>query len=141
MMLSNGPVTHSIRTLVTDAWQGTLPGNWPELFEQWLIDGMAQNQSLNANPVQQKRDIGAQNTSTECGPSSFNVEQLIIACCLKRRFFVTEHGRFGLGPTDTCKADLVCVLLGSHVPFILSKLWWKLGLHFKGQAFVDGIMD
>lgn len=36
-----------------------------------------------------------------------------------RRFFVTENGRMGLAPLDSGPGDLVCLLLGSPVPFIL----------------------
>lgn len=36
-----------------------------------------------------------------------------------RRFFVTENGRMGLAPLDSKQGDLVCLLLGSPVPFIL----------------------
>ena len=36
-----------------------------------------------------------------------------------RRLFVTEEGHMGLGPRLTEPGDLVCVLLGSEVPFVL----------------------
>lgn len=36
-----------------------------------------------------------------------------------RRFFVTENGRMGLAPLDSEPGDLVCLILGSPVPFIL----------------------
>lgn len=36
-----------------------------------------------------------------------------------RRFFVTENGRMGLAPLDSEPGDLVCLIVGSPVPFIL----------------------
>lgn len=45
-----------------------------------------------------------------------------------RRFFVTEEGHMGLGPRWTKPGDLVWVLLGSQVPFILRAVgdWYVL---------------
>lgn len=63
-----------------------------------------------------------------------------MACCYKRCFFVTENGCFGLGPAKTDIRDRVCILLGSDVSFILMHLWGQK-FYFKGQAFVDGLMD
>ena len=57
----------------------------------------------------------------------------------RRRFFITQKGRFGLGPQECRNGDLVCVLLGSRVPLILRRRYH--GLKFLGQAYVDGIMD
>lgn len=36
-----------------------------------------------------------------------------------RRFFVTENGRMGLAPLNSEPGDLVCLIVGSPVPFIL----------------------
>lgn len=39
--------------------------------------------------------------------------------CVGRRFFMTEDGRFGLGPWDMKRGDTVAVLLGGKIPYIL----------------------
>ena len=62
-----------------------------------------------------------------------------------RRFFVTEQGQMGLGPRLMRPGDLVCVLLGSEVPFILREVgggdsgdgWYEL----VGECYCHGIMD
>jgi hypothetical protein len=74
--------------------------------------------------------------------------------CINRRFFVTEKGRFGLGPWNVKRGDAVCILLGGKTPFILRRCkdstfetrrvlgsrplerCYKL----VGEAFVDGLM-
>jgi hypothetical protein len=39
-----------------------------------------------------------------------------------RRFLVTEEGYIGLAPNIAQKGDIVCVLLGGEVPFVLRPL-------------------
>ena len=75
--------------------------------------------------------------------------------CLNRRFFVTKEGKFGLGPWDAKKGDLVCILLGGSVPFVLRKCKKRelrpsrvdpelMGKpeYFKlvGESYCDGVM-
>jgi hypothetical protein len=80
--------------------------------------------------------------------------------CVNRRFFITKTGRFGLGPWNMKKNDIVCILLGSNVPFILRKCakgsknrqhdysTWRTNEHvgseeyFKviGEAYCDEVM-
>ena len=75
--------------------------------------------------------------------------------CLNRKMFLTEGGRLGLGSSSVEKGDLVCVLLGSRVPFVLRRCGkgdlegLRADLrpgdgrdYFKlvGEAYVDGVM-
>ncbi|MCJ1256837.1 hypothetical protein MMC24_004662 [Lignoscripta atroalba] len=39
-----------------------------------------------------------------------------------RRFYVTREGFMGLGPSEAQEGDVVCVLQGAHVPFVLRKV-------------------
>ena len=43
------------------------------------------------------------------------------AACSGRRLFITENGSIGLGHLDVKVGDIICVLLGANVPFILRK--------------------
>lgn len=58
-----------------------------------------------------------------------------------RRPFVTETGRFGLGPYASCEdADKLVVLWGAQCPFVAGQAedgTWVL----KGECFVEGCMD
>lgn len=64
--------------------------------------------------------------------------------CHRRSFFVTEHGFFGIGPSIMEEKDIVAVLLGSDVPFILrerSRLRPSLdGYLLIGECYLHGIM-
>ena len=39
-----------------------------------------------------------------------------------RRFLISEKGYMGLGPAKALPGDLICVLLGGRVPYILRKI-------------------
>ena len=60
--------------------------------------------------------------------------------CIKRSFISTEKGYMGLAPSGASKGDVICVLRGGDVPFVLSNKghgYWAL----VGEAYVHGIMD
>ena len=56
-----------------------------------------------------------------------------------RKFFRTKKGFIGLGPRSMRQGDLVCILHGGRVPFILR----KEGSHYRlvGESYVHGIME
>lgn len=57
-----------------------------------------------------------------------------------RRFFITEEGRMGLGPRLIEPGDIVCVLLGSQVPFVLRRKVDGDGYVLVGECYCHGIM-
>lgn len=68
----------------------------------------------------------------------FNYETLIRNKCYNRTLFSTRKGYLGLGP-DCHKGDLVCLMFGGEVPFVLRP---KDGYYqLVGDAYVHGIMD
>ncbi|KAL8848668.1 MAG: hypothetical protein Q9221_006342 [Calogaya cf. arnoldii] len=108
------------KTLLADAWVDIPPQDWPERCQEQL----------------QQKSIFSEFATTLC-----TSERIFHASCFRRRFFITRTGRFGLGPESTSKNDDVWVLLGSPVPFILSRSNWEAQYKFRGQAYVDGLMD
>ncbi|KAH8592869.1 hypothetical protein B0O99DRAFT_629186 [Bisporella sp. PMI_857] len=60
---------------------------------------------------------------------------------IKRAFFVTEKGYMGLGPSSMEEGDLVYVLSGGQVPFILRPTRLAEGFSLVGESYVHGIMD
>jgi hypothetical protein len=60
---------------------------------------------------------------------------------IKRAFFVTEQGYMGLGPSSMEEGDLVYVLSGGQVPFILRPTILVEGFSLVGESYVHGIMD
>ncbi|MCJ1264737.1 hypothetical protein MMC22_004612 [Lobaria immixta] len=125
-----------IRTLVADTCHENFPLNWPEQYQQWLVNKTSQKPIENVTPLHCEGDVEAQHPSSESDPGLFDY---VYACCLKRRFFITKRGRFGLGPSRPITDGRVCVLFGSSVPFILMQR--GSGFRFIGQAYVDEIMD
>jgi hypothetical protein len=61
-----------------------------------------------SNVQDEKRLISALDKQRKLGGFQFN-----------RRLFATKRGYLGLAPPDTRKKDLVCVLLGGEVPYVL----------------------
>jgi hypothetical protein len=58
----------------------------------------------------------------------------------EKRPFVTAKGHLGLGPAGLQEDDLIVVILGAEVPFILRET--RPGEYILiGEAYVDGIMD
>jgi hypothetical protein len=58
----------------------------------------------------------------------------------RRKPFVTAKGHLGLGPDQGKPGDIIAVVIGSQVPFVLRK-----GVNKKyeivGDVYVDGILD
>lgn len=59
--------------------------------------------------------------------------------CENRKLFCTAKGYYGIGLPDTCFGDLVCVFLGSKIPFIIR----RKGDHYVlvGESYVHGLMS
>ncbi|CAG8949911.1 hypothetical protein HYFRA_00004241 [Hymenoscyphus fraxineus] len=89
--------------------------------------------------------------------TSGDIENAIRSATIRRRFFRTKNGHFGLGPPKTQRGDCVYVLLGGQTPFILrpaggrsirrDRNYPMLG-HQKvacyeviGDCYVDGLMN
>lgn len=58
--------------------------------------------------------------------------------CLNRKFIITLEGRMGITPTGTQPGDVIFVLFGGGVPYILRKQ--GRSFLFVGESYVHGIM-
>ncbi len=56
-----------------------------------------------------------------------------------RSLLVSENGYIGLGPKATCVGDVICILLGGSMPYILRTKDDRYEL--VGECFVHGLMD
>ena len=71
-------------------------------------------------------------------------EQSMAKVMLERRLFVTKKGYIGAAPLSSQVGDVVYVLAGGHVPFVLRK---KPGgqksapLRLVGECYVHGLMQ
>ncbi|PVH68035.1 HET domain-containing protein [Cadophora sp. DSE1049] len=59
--------------------------------------------------------------------------------CLNRRFIITSKGCIGIGPEETQSGDLVSVIFGGGVPYILRKQ--ETGFVFVGESYIHGLMS
>ncbi|KAK8012010.1 hypothetical protein PG989_000270 [Apiospora arundinis] len=65
-------------------------------------------------------------------------------CVSGRRFCVTSNGYFGLMPATVSDGDLVCVLLGGEVPYVLRPTTGSQAEQYYelvGECYIHGIMD
>jgi len=62
----------------------------------------------------------------------------VTAVCERRAGFVTSRGMIGVGPESTRKGDLLCVLYGADVPFIIQRQ--ETGYALLGESYVRDIM-
>lgn len=86
------------------------------------------------NHIQSQTIISALKTGSLALPFSSK----ILDVASHRRFIITQKGHLGLGPNASKYGDLVCVLFGAAVPFVIRVV---SGYSFLiGQAYVDTAM-
>ena len=82
--------------------------------------------------------------TTEKSLAGLYASSAIKACC-GRRFITTIKGRVGLAPADCKEGDVICVLLGSGVPFVLRPNVAGAGetstFSLVGESYLHGIMN
>jgi hypothetical protein len=57
-----------------------------------------------------------------------------------RKVFVTQRGFLGLGPAETEPGDVVCILFGGNLPYVVRPLDQD-EFTFLGPSYVHGIMN
>ncbi|KAE9368056.1 HET-domain-containing protein [Stipitochalara longipes BDJ] len=65
---------------------------------------------------------------------------LAMQCLHSFRPFISKKGYIGLAPASAIPGDIVCVIFGAIVPYILRRVSDK-GFELVGEAYVHGIMD
>ncbi|KAF2425573.1 hypothetical protein EJ08DRAFT_575784, partial [Tothia fuscella] len=61
-----------------------------------------------------------------------------------RKFAITERGRMALVSRETLCGDVVCVLIGMEVPYLLRQVpaaSTERQFQLDGECYVHGIMD
>ncbi|PMD25415.1 HET-domain-containing protein [Hyaloscypha hepaticicola] len=88
--------------------------------------------------------IGVKNVETEhtsLGEGNWReFEKMAYSKMRGRRFFISESGRIGLGPTLLQEGDLCCVLIGCRMPLVIRPT--STSNHFKvlGEAYIDDVI-
>jgi hypothetical protein len=92
-------------------------------------------------------------TEVELHPNWTPHIQSLVTRVKDRRLFLTEQGLMGIGPPQTAEGDIVAVLRGGEVPFVLRKSkkqghtqeqcgdLSKQCFELVGRCYVHGIMD
>lgn len=80
------------------------------------------------------------NSSILSAAQAGTAERFVVAAsgCWDRRLFVTRKGYLGLGPEALREQDLVCILAGGPVPYVLRKV--DQHYQFVGESYVYGMM-
>ena len=100
--------------------------NFHEIFNQTLMAG---------NWAKSSQDWRVWNTDTSSIPERAEYLAIRNAALRGRRLFVTSSGKFGICHSDAQVNDIICVLLGSNVPFVLRKKPDRTGPLWRHWAF------
>lgn len=118
-----------------------LGGHWWDSSEATLGHGhlvdatmryLQETQRLPADPVTMLRS----SSSLARDVARFCIAFMKASC--ERRFFVTKSGRIGIGPANTKAGDIVAILQGGRLPFILRPVANQYKM--LGSSYVYGIM-
>ena len=79
------------------------------------------------------------------GGDATRFAEIAVQYCECRRLFLTMNGYLGLGPDTLQEGDVLCVLGGGDVPYILrpvkSNDYSKMKYLLVGECYVDGLMS
>ena len=67
-------------------------------------------------------------------------QDAVTTACAGRSLFCTASGMRGVGPLDTKPGDVVCVVFGCPVPFVVRKCASKNGFELLGECYVEELM-
>ncbi|KAH3954369.1 hypothetical protein HBI56_046650 [Parastagonospora nodorum] len=65
--------------------------------------------------------------------------EVFVQACVDRRFFVTKNGLMGVGPDGMNEGDVIGILFGGRVPYVLRPV--DDGFRFVGECYVSGLMN
>ena len=123
------------RTLIGDQGSHIFPApkQYGTHFESYLFHAKARNQGYPKMPKIRKS-----------GDASNAAHPLVYQAALgyvapNRKFLTTTKGLIGLGPRSMQPDDLICIMSGGRVPYILR----KEGGHYRlvGESYVHGLME
>ncbi|KAF3053389.1 hypothetical protein E8E11_011834 [Didymella keratinophila] len=77
--------------------------------------------------------------SLKQSPDSGRFHEVFVRACVDRRFFITHAGRMGIGPDVMRQGDIVVVLFGGKVPYLLRPV--ASGYKFLGECYVPDLMS
>ncbi|KAF4993191.1 hypothetical protein FGRMN_6676 [Fusarium graminum] len=120
--------------------------DWKNAFWRTMVgDALTYDERVTRRAVpEDARLLGQFLNSCEWNDAAESLRSMV----LNQSFFITKSGYLGIGPPHIRNGDVVSVLLGSRVPFILrpaegdmTKIGDEKGFSFIGDSYVHGIMD
>ena len=146
-------VRDKLETLVTSSFTEILPDNVDALWRALIMDQISCDdrllsisdwQSLVGILINAMEGIRGNKSMVQYnGRTPVYIECIESAQKLQqghRRYVGTENGRVGWGPYDVQSGDMVCVLYGANVPFILRPAAKQGTYILVGEAYIHGIM-
>jgi Heterokaryon incompatibility protein (HET) len=108
-----------------------------DFAEYWIESCTTNNERANGilNPAIDSLSINFEGLPP---PSAYSYRAAAVRALKQRRLFYSKKGYFGLGPAVMQPGDIVCVLFGAQVPFILRRKDSRYQL--VGESYVHGIM-
>ncbi len=123
------------RALIGERKKSDFPG--PEQYGTPLDDYVSHAEA------RQQGYIQTLDTRSCQGPSSITnplVKQATLGYVAPhRKFFTTAKGLIGLGPRSICTGDIICIMSGGRVPYVLREE--KNHHRLIGEAYVHGLME
>ncbi|OCK99030.1 HET-domain-containing protein, partial [Cenococcum geophilum 1.58] len=108
-----------------------------DFAEYWIQNCTTNNERANSilNPGINSLSINFEGLPP---PLAYPYRSAAVRALKRRRLFYSKNGYFGLGPSVMQPGDIVCVLFGAQVPFILRRKDSRYQL--VGESYVHGIM-
>ena len=142
---TNGMDLVSSFIYATTAKQHILSGKTAEQIQKdgsaYLRDILLRDEHQELLPASHRdgQDIISLLRSMSIGGSVESYASLAGNFCFNRSFIITANARMGIGPTGTRIGDVVTVLFGGSVPYVLRKQ--RDGYLFIGESYIHGLMD
>ncbi|KAJ4362875.1 hypothetical protein N0V83_009992 [Neocucurbitaria cava] len=72
-------------------------------------------------------------------PDSGRFHATFVKTCIDRKFFISSKGFMGIGPNAMKKDDVILILFGGKVPYVLRPS--EAGYRFIGECYILGLMN
>jgi Heterokaryon incompatibility protein (HET) len=141
---------HSLSHLMSDAFKlssGRAQAVWrTAVADQEIRQGikkprLSEERIRTVNDALKNKDLALVDEQTFIGVGLGDYCQQLQLIAQGRRPLLASGGFLGIGPRETEPGDLVFILLGADVPYILRQQSQDDKLRLIGEAYVHGIMD
>ena len=110
------------------------------LFQQYVMDYSDCHSATHVEVLERLRGLKALSSEDRALLIQFFFTLCEIIC--ERRFSITKDGRIGLIPTRAKPNDLICIIPGGKVPYLIRPLPQRGQDYYRfvGEAYIHGLM-